>query len=111
MIRLKEALFVSIISAVITFEKKNVGVLVSILTVFQLYPGAPFLAPKLRPAGAGSSQQTNKNAALFIVYERARPNGETPSDSRSRLHLTKNGGKKVAACFFPTAWMRIMTLH
>ena len=68
----------------------------------------------LRPAFSAfwaAAQQTNKNAALFIVYERARPNGETPSDSRSRLHLTKNGGKKVAACFFPTAWMRIMTLH
>ena len=82
----------------------------SILTVFQHYPGAPFLAPKLRPAGAGSSQQTNKNAALFIVYERARPNGETASDSRSRLHQRKMAVKNLQLVFFFQAG-RIMTLH
>ena len=61
------------------------------------------MAPKMRFLGRLSGPATDKQecAALFIVYERARPNGETPSDSRSRLHLsTKNGGKKVAACFF-----------
>ena len=110
-----QSIFFSIIISGNKAAKKNVKACpcVNKLTVFLSPRGPNFGAQNgcsFRPAFGAASHglETNKNAvaALFIVYlERARPSGETASDSRSRLGIQrKMAVKKLQACLDLKLW-------